>query len=117
MAFSTWATRRLEKPSISAIGQGALRGCSTTVMASDFLARWQAGALVDVEQADLGDELAVDAAGGAQQGLGRQRAVDDKGEIALDRLEHRQLQRRLGAAGARLGHGVEKHLEGGNRRA
>jgi len=33
--------------------------------------------------------LPVDAAGGAQQRLGWQIAVDDESEVALDRLEHR----------------------------
>ena len=54
-----------------------------------FFALRQTGALIDIEQPDLGDEFAVDPACGAQQGFGRQRTINDKGEIALDRLEYR----------------------------
>ena len=54
-----------------------------------FLALRQPRALVNIEEADLGDKLAVDAAGGAQQNLGRQLAIDDEGKVTLDRLEHR----------------------------
>ena len=65
-------------------------------MASDFLPVGQALALIDVEQAHIGDELLVDAARRLQQRLGRQRRIDHEGEIALDRLERRQLQQRPG---------------------
>ena len=99
------------------VGQRALLRLQHDGDGERFLAFGQPLALVDVEQADLGDELAVDAAGGAQQLLGRHVAVDDEGEVALDRLEHRQIQRRPWLrARTRLRHRVEEHLEAGDRR-
>ena len=83
------------------VGQGRLLRLQGDRDGERFLAVGQALALVDVEQADLGDELAVDAARGAQQRLGRQVAVDDKGEIALDRLEHREPAAAAGRGRAR----------------
>jgi hypothetical protein len=84
-------------------------------MASDFLPSGSPP-LVSVEEPDLGNQPSVDPAGGTQQSLGRQLAVDDKGEVALDRLEHRQMHRRLGPRHARLGDRIEINPEAGERR-
>src|SRR5437667_1569177 len=69
------------------VGQGGFLRLQQDRDREGFLAVGQALALVDVEQADLADQLAVDTARRTQQGFGRQVAVDDKGEIALDRLK------------------------------
>src|SRR5262249_9179629 len=83
------------------VGQGRILRLQRHGDRQRFLAFGQPLALVEVEQADVGDELSVDAAGSPQQCFGRHALVDDKGEITLDRLEHRELEQRPGTAAAR----------------
>src|SRR5205814_542458 len=97
------------------IGQGRFLRLQHDRDGKRLLALRQSLPLIDVKEADLADELPVDPARGAQQGFGRQVTINDEREIALDRLKHRQLQRRLAPPGSRQRDSVEKHLEGGNR--
>ena len=98
------------------IGQSLLHRLQHDGDRERFLAFAQTRALINVKQAYFGDQFAVDGARSAQQALGRNFAVDDKGEIPLDRLEYRNLQRRFCPPRARLRHSVEKDLETGERR-
>ena len=82
-----------------------------------LLAGIDALALVDVEHVDAGDQLAVGRLRGTHDVGGLHGAVDHEGEVALDRLERRELEHRLGARrlGLRLGDLVQDHLEGDQR--
>src|SRR6516164_3791188 len=80
-----------------AIGQAALLRLQNDSDREGLFTLRQTRPFIDVKQPDLRGELAMDPPCGSQQPLSRQLLVDDKGEIALDRLEYRQFQRRLGA--------------------
>ena len=54
-----------------------------------FLRRIDAGAFIDVEHRDAGDQFAIHPLGGAYDVAGLHAAVHDEGEIALHRLERR----------------------------
>src|SRR5215467_7942856 len=79
--------------------------------------RRDAFALVDVEDIDLRDELALGALRGAHQVCGLDGAIDHEGEIALDRLERREIERRLRPRrpGAWLRDALHDDLEGDQR--
>ena len=89
------------------------RGCSVTAMAIGLLVRIDALAFVDIEHADARDQLPVDVLRGAHDVAGLHVARHDEGEVALDRLERRQVEQRLGLGrlGLRLGDLVENDLE------
>src|SRR5215468_3609218 len=70
-----------------------------------LLAGLDAGALVDVEHGDAGDQLAVDVLRRAHEITRPYGAVDQEREVALDRLERRELEYRPGACPLRLGLG------------
>ena len=93
----TSATILAASASISASVMVLSRGCSVTAMAIDFLPGSMPWPFVNVEHADACDQLAVDRLRGAHDVGGLHAALDHEGEIALDRLERRQLERRLGA--------------------
>src|SRR6185437_8099142 len=63
------------------------------------------------------DQLAIDAERRTHDVAGLDRAVDDESEVALDRLERRQLEHRLGARrlGLRLWNRLEQHFEADQR--
>ena len=73
------------------------------------------GALVDIEHPGVADEFAV-APRAARTTFRPTGLIDDEGEIALDRLEHRSCNAGR-AAGPRHRHRVEQHLEARYRRA
>ncbi len=99
------------------VGHGLFAGLQRHGDGDRFLAGIDALALVEVEHGHVGDELAVDAQRRALDIGGLHRAVDDESEVALDRLELRELEHGLGARGLglRLGDLFQDHLEGGER--
>src|SRR2546429_1186132 len=82
-----------------------------------FLAVVDALAFIDVEYADIGDQLLVDALRGAHDVAGLDAAVDDEGKIARHRLERGKFEQRFGARRLllRLGYAIEDHLESHQR--
>src|SRR5215467_9906593 len=95
--LATSATILAASASISASVMVRSRGWRVTAIAPDFLP------FVEVEHGDAGDELAVGRLRRPHDVGGVDVAVDDKGEIALDRLKQWQFERRLGARAARFG--------------
>src|SRR5208282_4311746 len=61
-----------------------------------FLALRQALALIEIEQANIGNQILADAARGLEQSLGRKPRIHHEGEIARNGLERRQPQQRPG---------------------
>src|SRR5476651_1452841 len=74
------------------IGHGLVARLYSHRDGNRLLVRADAGAFVDVEYAHIDDELFVDALRRAHNVGGFHRVIDHKGEIALDRLERRQLK-------------------------
>ena len=81
-----------------------------------FLASGNMFALVNVENADIRDEILVGARGGADDIAGGHIRLDDEGEIAVDRLERREAQQRPRGAPSRfsfflIGHGDQMQID------
>src|SRR5580693_5704825 len=84
------------------ICHGLVARCERHGDCDRFLIRIDAWPLVNVEHRDACDQLAVHTLCGAHDVAGAHRAVDDEGEVALERLEWRELERALGTRRFRL---------------
>ena len=102
MALVTPATIFCETASMSASVRVASVGCRRTAIAIDFLPaahlRLGLGAGEDVEDGDGLDQRLVGGAGGAEHRFGLDAVVEDEGEVALDRLQVGDRERRAGGA-------------------
>ena len=118
VAFSTAATILPAVASISSSVSVFSVGCSTTSMASDLRSGAEGRALEEIEDRDAGDQLAVGALRRAHHRRRLDRAVEDEGEVAADRLEIGQATSgglRPGRPRLRHGDRLEDDLEAGER--
>ena len=89
-------------------GQGALTRLHGHLNGDRLFVSAQSLALEDIEDVDIGDHFLVGAGRRTDQRRRFDIGIDDKGEVALDRMQIREFERLagLGGLGARLGNSL-----------